>query len=220
MTASKQLSEMTAPALAELQPVTLSGKRVTVRPLGLDDAADMYKFGSDEKMWKFMPRSAFSSVDDARGFIEEALQQQASGHGVPFTIRTNDDQTLIGHLRFLDPQPIHGSVEIGWVMITPDLWRARLALEASFLLFIHAFESLGVTRVWMKTDAKNQSARRTMEVGGMTYEGTLRKHGLVRPGYIRDSAIYSVISDEWPEKSKECAAVVEAAAEADLGQNS
>jgi len=206
-------SDWLAPALADLKPVTLRGERVTVAPLTLDDAADLFELGRDETMWKFMPRPAFTSVDDTREFIEEALAQQEAGEGIPFSIRTNADGAMIGHLRFLDPQPVHGSLEVGWVMITPDLWRARFALEAGFLLFEHAFETLGISRLWMKTDANNVAARQTMEIAGMSYEGTLRKHGLVRPGYVRDSAIYSALAEDWFEKSPAAAEFIAAAAE-------
>ena len=158
-----------------------------------------------------MPRGALTSVEDAHGFIDEALEQQGAGRGVPFTIRLNDGEHLIGHLRYLDPQPLHGSVEIGWVMITPERQRGKLAMEASLLLFEYAFETLGATRVWMKTDDRNEPAKRTMELAGMTYEGSLRKHGRVRDGYLRDSAIYSFIIDEWAEKKPQYQAIVEAA---------
>jgi N-acetyltransferase len=201
MTTTSQI-DMTAPALAGIEPVTLKGKRVTVSPLTMHDATDLYEFGRDERLWRWMPRAAFTSLDDTRGFIEQALKQHDAGRGVPFTIRLNEDRMLVGHLRYLDPQPVHGSVEIGWVMITLDRQRSRLATEASLLLFEYAFEVLGATRVWMKTDDRNEPAKRTMELAGMTCEGTLRKHGRVRDGYLRDSAIYSCISDEWAEKKK------------------
>jgi RimJ/RimL family protein N-acetyltransferase len=204
--------ELTSPRLADIGPLTLTGRRVTVAPLTHDDAADLYEFGRHERLWTWMPRTAFTSVDDAHGFIDQALEEQRAGRGVPFTIRLNESRELIGHLRYLDPQPLHGSVEIGWVMIVPDRQRGKLAMEASLLLFEYALETLGATRVWMKTDARNEPAKRTMELAGMTYEGTLRRHGRVRDGYIRDSAIYSFIADEWDEKKGPYRRIVEAAA--------
>lgn len=194
--------ELTAPALAELRPVTLTGRRVTAEALTSSDAPDLYEFSKDPRLWTWMPRGPFASLEDVERSIGQALAAQATGSLLSFVVRRITDCKLVGHLRYEDPQPLHGSVEIGAVMIAPEHQREKLGHEACLLLFEYAFETLGATRVWMKTDARNEPARRGMESMGMTYEGTLRQHARVRDGYLRDSAVYSFIADEWPEKKR------------------
>jgi hypothetical protein len=65
----------------------------------------------------------------------------------------------------------------------------------------HAFERLGVARVDLKTDARNERSRRAIEALGATFEGVLRSWSMSwapgEDGFLRDSAMYSVIAPEW-----------------------
>lgn len=66
----------------------------------------------------------------------------------------------------------------------------------------HAFDTLRVARVDLKTDARNLRSRRALEALGATFEGVLRSWSMSwAPGeeeLLRDSAMYSVIAPEWP----------------------
>jgi RimJ/RimL family protein N-acetyltransferase len=66
------------------------------------------------------------------------------------------------------------------------------------MLLRHAFESLGAVRVQLKADTRNERSRRAIERIGAVFEGVLRKHRILPDGYVRDSACYSVIAEEWP----------------------
>lgn len=74
--------------------------------------------------------------------------------------------------------------------------------EAKLLLLTHAFETLNVTRVDLKTDARNHRSRRAIERLGAHFEGVLRSWSPSwapgEEGLLRDSAMFSVIAPEWP----------------------
>jgi RimJ/RimL family protein N-acetyltransferase len=75
----------------------------------------------------------------------------------------------------------------------------------------HAFETLGCTRVELKTDALNQKSRSAILRIGAKEEGTLRRHVVTWTGRVRDTVYFSVLDSEWP--------VVKAALEAKLKRN-
>jgi len=128
--------------------------------------------------------------------VEDALRTAATGAEIPFaTIRTG---RVVGSTRFLALRPEHASVEIGWTWLDPSAWGTGVNVEAKLLMLRHAFEAWGCRRVELKTDARNERSRGAMEALGATFEGTHRKHMLVRGGENRDSAWYSVTDDEWP----------------------
>jgi len=54
-------------------------------------------------------------------------------------------------------------------------------------------------RVEIKADSRNTQSRRAIEKLGARQEGILRKHLILPDGYIRDSVIYSILAEEWPE---------------------
>ena len=71
--------------------------------------------------------------------------------------------------------------------------------ECKYLLLKHAFESLGCIRVWFKTDLRNLRSQHALEKLGVVKEGVLRNHMILPDGTIRDSVVYSLLPDEWPQ---------------------
>ena len=53
-------------------------------------------------------------------------------------------------------------------------------------------------RVQITADARNLISRRSIERIGANLDGVLRKQRIMPDNYVRDSAYYSVIDDEWP----------------------
>lgn len=65
-------------------------------------------------------------------------------------------------------------------------------------MLAHAFEVFGVRRVTLKTDARNLRSRKAIERLGAHFEGILRTHRPAADGGIRDSAMFSILAEEWP----------------------
>ena len=185
-------------SLAEIKPVTLEGRIVTLEPMADRHAAELFEIGKAEEIWTYMARGPLASEADAAELIRAALAEQRAGRQVPFVIRLRSTGALVGSTRYLEIQPDHGSVEIGWTFLHPSQWATLAAAEAESLLAAHALEVLGAGRVWFKTDGRNRRAQRALERWGVVREGVLRRHLAVRNGFVRDSAIYSILPEEWP----------------------
>jgi RimJ/RimL family protein N-acetyltransferase len=78
------------------------------------------------------------------------------------------------------------------------VWRTAVNTECKYLLLRHCFETLGMIRVQLKTDARNLRSQRAIERLGAVREGVLRHHRVLPDGYLRDSVYYSILSGEWP----------------------
>jgi RimJ/RimL family protein N-acetyltransferase len=71
--------------------------------------------------------------------------------------------------------------------------------EAKLLLLTHCFENWGARRVQFKTDHENLRSQAAIAKLGAVKEGVLRAH-MIRPdGSRRDSVIYAITREEWPE---------------------
>jgi N-acetyltransferase len=70
---------------------------------------------------------------------------------------------------------------------------------AKLLMLEYAFETWGVRRVLLKTDARNTRSRQAIEALGAKLDGVLRAHLPAADGLERDSAVYSILAREWPE---------------------
>ena len=175
---------------------TLEGRLVRLEPLGRRHAAGLWEASRDPRTWRWLPIPQPSTRPELDAWVENALRTAATGAEIPFaTIRT---ERVVGSTRFLALRPEHASVEIGWTWLDPSAWGAGVNVEAKLLMLRHAFEAWGCRRVELKTDARNERSRGAIEAMGATFEGTHRKHMLVRGGENRDSAWYSVTDDEWP----------------------
>jgi RimJ/RimL family protein N-acetyltransferase len=70
--------------------------------------------------------------------------------------------------------------------------------EAKIMMIDHAVDRIGVKRVTIKTDARNARSRASIERLGAQHDGVLRAHMPASDGGIRDTAVYSLLADEWP----------------------
>jgi N-acetyltransferase len=95
------------------------------------------------------------------------------------------------------------AIEVGWTWLAGSAQGTGINAEAKLLLFSHAFDMLGVARVDLRTDARNERSRRAIARLGARFEGVLRSSSPSRvpgeEGMLRDSAMFSVIAGEWPE---------------------
>jgi N-acetyltransferase len=119
----------------------------------------------------------------------------ASETEVPFVVHVGDRP--VGSSRYLNVEPFHKRVEIGWTWLERTQWGTGANIETKYLLMKNAFDAWGAMRVEFKTDARNLRVRGALLGVGASFEGIARKH-MVLPDSIRDSAWYAVVDDDWP----------------------
>ncbi len=144
-----------------------------------------------------------SEIDD---YLHSQFRRAETGKLVPFAQIGLAEGRAVGCTAYWDPRAWPGraepcAVEIGFTWLAGSAQGAGINLEAKLLLLRHAFEHLGVARVDLKTDARNQRSRRAIERLGATFEGVLRSWSQSwtpgKEGRLRDSAMYSIIASEW-----------------------
>ncbi len=105
---------------------------------------------------------------------------------------------LAGTTRYLDMRPDHGSLEIGATWLQRHYYGSGINRRVKFLLLEHAFETLGMERVQLRADGRNQRSQRAIEKLGAVREGVLRRNQRTYSGYLRDTVVYSILGNEWP----------------------
>lgn len=142
-----------------------------------------------------------------RAYVAALLQAHAAGEAVPFAQVAVPDGRVLGATRFMTLRRRPGedvpfAVEIGGTWLTHPVQRTGVNRQAKLLLLAHAFDRWGVGRVDFKTDARNARSRAALTALGAALEGVLRswQPSLVagERDRLRDSALYSIIADEWP----------------------
>ena len=130
--------------------------------------------------------------------IRQALSASEDGSEIPFAVIEAETGAAVGSTRYLDVQPAHHALEIGWTWIGPRWRRTAINTECKLLLLAHAFEALAAHRITLKTDARNVRSQRAIERIGAVREGVLRRHRVCWDGSVRDTVCYGIIDAEWP----------------------
>jgi RimJ/RimL family protein N-acetyltransferase len=176
-------------------------------------------------------RSTFSLAPVPRdrpemeAYVAAALADEQAGRALPFTVFRRDagPEHVVGSARLMNlewwtwpPGPIHVAgeprrpslgdppdvAELGHGWLEPSAQRTTVFSATSLLLLGHAFDAWRVHRLVLKTDARNARSRAAIEKLGGRFEGILRAHLPAADGVVRDTAMYSIVRDEWQSVRK------------------
>ena len=135
---------------------------------------------------------------------EEAWYERTAAQkdGYTFSIRTLDQDRVIGNCGLFNIKSVHRSAELGIVIGEKDAWGHGYGTDATRLLVRFGFEQLNLNRVYLRVYAFNQRGIRAYEKAGFTHEGTQRE-AIFREGAYHDMHMMSVLRREWLERQQE-----------------
>jgi Acetyltransferases, including N-acetylases of ribosomal proteins len=178
-------------------PLTLKGRKIELRPVEEEHLDALFDVGRDREIWRLTSVDYSDPAIFYRSF-KTALRDRELGKTYPFLVCLRDSGRIIGTTRLLDIHPDDKKVEIGVTWIASEYWGTGINIECKQLLLTFCFDTLGVGRVQFRAKADNARSRRALEKIGATFEGILRKDKIEPNGKPRDTAFYSIVSDEWP----------------------
>ena len=181
------------------KPIQLTSDSITLRPMSMDDVDGVYHAGNYPALWQWVTPNRCLSLDTTKQWLEESLTDQDKGQHVPFVIVDNKTNNIIGTTRYCSIRAADRNVEIGYTFISPEFQRSHVNTQAKFLLIAHAFEKLGAIRVELKTNENNWQSRNAIERIGATLEGIIRNFKILHDGTLRNTALFSITEQEWPE---------------------
>ena len=191
---------------AKLAVPILVGTRVRLEPLDRSHVDGLVAAANGDRStygYMIVPPTRVEMV----AYVDDLLDQHEDGVSVPFVQVSVESQRVVGATRFMTIRRgadalTPYAVEIGGTWLTGSAQRTAVNSEAKLLLFTYAFETWGVGRVDLKGDARNTRSRTAMARIGATFEGVLRQWqpSMVagEEDLLRDTAMYSVVADEWP----------------------
>lgn len=180
-----------------IQPVELTGLRAKLVPMREEHIDALYEAGNYPDIWTYMPWE-MTEREHMVNWVRKALTEQEKGTELAWVVIDQESGEIVGSTRYLNIVAGHRQLEIGSTWYTPAVQRTRINTECKYLLLRHAFETLDFVRVQIKTDARNERSQAAIRRLGASYEGILRKSMILPDGYIRDTAYFSIIPEEWP----------------------
>lgn len=172
----------------------LTGDAVELRPTHVDDTFDLFVALDDNAVWMHLPMEQPYKVEAMRELVEEAVATR-----FPWTVRSRVDGEVLGWTSFLDTSVHDARAEIGATQYGYRHWGGRTNPECKLLLLTHAFDDLAMGRVQLKTDVRNVRSQRAIARLGATYEGTLGRYQRRADGTVRDTVLFAVTAETWPQ---------------------
>jgi N-acetyltransferase len=180
------------------QDILLENDRVLLRPLRLEDASGLLlQSNGDDKLLQYSP-AQIHTAEYLDEYIRTAITGREKKKRYPFAIIDKQSGNLAGSTSYMTIVDREKRLEIGSTWIGRGFQGTGLNRNMKFLMLQYAFDTLGYERVEFMTDERNAQSRRAMEKIGCKFEGVLRNHLYLSPSYRRNSAVYSIIRDEWP----------------------
>lgn len=155
------------------------------------DALGLFEALDHDECWAHV-KGRPESEDD---IVQTILDAQKMGRWM--WIVTKDD-VVVGTSSFLEVAPGDARLEIGWTSYTPSAWGTDVNPTAKLLLMTWAFDA-GFGRVQLKTDIRNSRSQQAISRLGATFEGVLRRYQRRADGTVRDTVVFSVLAEEWPD---------------------
>jgi N-acetyltransferase len=208
----------------DISPVTLEGRFMRLEPMTFAHEQPLIAAAADGELWNtdvtIIPRAA-----GMKDYIQYALDSLKQGNQLPFVIASkagavaqtrgpgpgspavvgrsgranNYEGQIVGTTRFYEILPNDRKAAIGYTWLARSAQRTPINTEAKLLLLTHAFETWKLVRVELITDVRNEQSRAAILRLGAKQEGILRKHLILPSGRVRDSVVFSITDDEWPE---------------------
>jgi N-acetyltransferase len=184
--------------LEKLEPVTLEGRYIILRPPSIDDIDGLSIAARDGKIWNSR-FSQFPNPNEIQKYIQEMLDLSSNGSILPFITIHKASNTIVGTTRYLNIDYENHRLEIGNTWIAKSWRKTYVNTEAKFLMLQYAFEKLECIAVEIRTDVLNIVSRQSIQRLGAKQDGILRHHKIMRDGRIRDTVCYSIIKSEWKQ---------------------
>ena len=183
-----------APATRLTYP-DLRTERLLLRRLRRTDRHDLYAYGQQPEVTRYLLWDAYRSLEDVDQFLTATLQHYQLGEPASWGLEELATGVVVGTLSYVDFQPRHRRVEIGYAL-APACWGRGYMPEAIGRLLSYSFENLELNRVEARVISENAPSARVLTKCGFRSEGVLREHLLSRGAY-HDVEVYSLLASEW-----------------------
>jgi RimJ/RimL family protein N-acetyltransferase/nitroimidazol reductase NimA-like FMN-containing flavoprotein (pyridoxamine 5'-phosphate oxidase superfamily) len=177
----------------------LRGRHVHLEQLEPSHADQLLVALGDDEVWRYLTAPRPAGRVDIAAHIATALRAQWLGERVPWVQRDPATGALMGMTMYHDVDEPGRSLAIGHTILGRPWWRTAVNTESKLLLLERAFDVLGAERVLWYTDIRNERSQRAIARLGASRDGILRRHRKRPDGTWRDSVLFAMTADDWPD---------------------
>ncbi|MCC2954203.1 GNAT family N-acetyltransferase [Massilia sp. IC2-477] len=178
----------------------LTTSRLTLRPMTMEDAADLFAVFSDPAVVRYWSAPTWTSIAFAEQNIERALESYREQSEVRFGIELAETGQLIGTANLHHFFPQNRRCEIGYALGSA-YWGKGFASEALEAAIDYAFHELRLNRIEADIDPRNAASAGVLERMGFRKEGYMPERWFVH-GEMADTINYGLLRSYWDERGR------------------
>jgi N-acetyltransferase len=184
----------------EPQLVVLRNPVVELTPLSADDAPGLFAALDRPEVWAAgYGGGPAGRPADVAGMCDFVTGHLLGADRVSWAVRRRDSGELVGTSSLGDVDLPNEAAHLGWTAYAPSVWGTGVNPATKLAILTYAFEACGLGRVRLQTDALNARSQAAIARLGAVREGALRRHRRRADGSFRDTVVFSVLADEWPQ---------------------
>jgi RimJ/RimL family protein N-acetyltransferase len=177
-----------------IEPRTLQGSHVRLEPVNEAHREAMRAaLDCDPDNWAIQSVSAMGEH-----FAAYWRMMTETPRRITFAAYDEVGGSMAGTSSLFDIDPQHRTLEIGYTWFRPEYRGTAINPEAKLLMLSEAFEA-GALRVQFSVNAVNARSQAAVLKLGAKKEGVIRNHRITWNGSKRDTALFSIIAEEWDE---------------------
>ena len=147
-------------------PEKLENAIALIEPLERKHFESLIPIAADPALWEMNPRRV-ENRQDIVNYLEEALDEKEKGISIPFVLTDKRTNEVAGCTRYSNLSGPNKRLEIGWTWIGVKFQKTGFNRAVKFELLRYGFETLGLKRIELKTDALNSASRNAMKKMGV-----------------------------------------------------
>jgi len=181
--------------------IVLENSTLRLEPLTESHVKQMRALGSDTDVWRWYTAD-LSTPDALEAWMMNRFDESQRAEKMSYAVILKETGKVIGSSSYGHIDWQEKGIEVGWTWLDKPYIGSGLNKHMKFLMLHHAFETMAIERLELRTDETNVRSRKAMERIGASFDGTLRNHRGTRGGRRRNTVIYSIIKPEWEHIKK------------------
>lgn len=174
----------------------LTTERMILRHWEEGDAEDLYQYASDPAVGPMAGWQPHQSIDESRYIIKTIF-----GGAEAYALCLKSDNRAIGAIELMlnghtDLTERDDECELGYWLGKP-FWGQGLMPEAVREMLRHAFEDLGMRKVWCRYYEGNTKSKRVQEKVGFKYQRTAKEVDVPLMHEKRTDHVNAITKEEW-----------------------
>ena len=174
----------------------LTTERMILRRWEEGNAEDLYQYASDPAVGPMAGWQPHQSIDESRYIIKTIV-----GGAEAYALCLKSDNRAIGAIELMlnghtDLTERDDECELGYWLGKP-FWGQGLMPEAVREMLRHAFEDLGMRKVWCRYYEGNTKSKRVQEKVGFKYQRTAKEVDVPLMHEKRTDHVNAITKEEW-----------------------